>query len=74
LREAFNSILDELSSQYLLVFPPNARTPDGKWHRIRVEVTNGRYAVRARQGYRYDAGASPSTARPGPPRPPLTSR
>ena len=57
LREAFDSILDELSSQYLLAYSPTARAPDGRWHRIRVEVAGGRYDVRARRGYRYDAAA-----------------
>jgi Ca-activated chloride channel family protein len=72
LREAFDSILDEISSQYLLAYPPTAKAPDGKWHRIRVEVADGRYAVRARRGYRYDAAPSPPGRFPpaaAPPRP-----
>ncbi len=55
LQEAFDTILEELSAQYLLVFQPRMRAPDGRWHRIRVETADGRYRVRARQGYRYMA-------------------
>lgn len=55
LRRTFDTILEELSSQYLLVYEPRSKKPDGKWHRIRVEAGNGRYEVRARQGYRYDS-------------------
>lgn len=43
-------IADELSRQYYLGYAaPNA--PDGRWHDIRVEVSNQSYVVRARQGY-----------------------
>ncbi len=63
LREAFDSILDELSSQYLLMYEPRAKTPDGKWHRIRVEVNNRRYDVRARHGYRYEASTPAKSPR-----------
>jgi len=53
MRQAFNTILEELSSQYLLAYEPRAKGPDGKWHRIRVEIADGDYEVRTRQGYRY---------------------
>jgi Ca-activated chloride channel family protein len=47
----FKEILEDLSHQYLLGYePPSPR--DGKYHSIRVETTNGRYKVRARQGYK----------------------
>jgi VWFA-related protein len=53
MRQAFETILDELSSQYLLAYQPRSQGPDGKFHRIRVEATGGHYDVRTRQGYRY---------------------
>jgi VWFA-related protein len=43
-------IADELSKQYFLGYPA-AGEKDGKWHSIRVEVTNREYIVRARRGY-----------------------
>lgn len=52
LGEAFNQILDELAHQYLLSYVPKTFTRDGSWHRIRVEVTDKAYTVRAREGYR----------------------
>jgi VWFA-related protein len=48
LAETFNQILEELSNQYFLTYPlPRS---DDKWHKIRVEVGNGRYQVRHREG------------------------
>ncbi len=53
LGETFDQILEELANQYFLTYPPPAGTDhDGKYHKIRVEVTNGRYKVRARDGVR----------------------
>jgi VWFA-related protein len=43
-------IADELSRQYFLGYPAGTEK-DGKWHAIRVEVTNPNYVVRARRGY-----------------------
>jgi len=36
---------------YRLAYPPSAIRHDDNWHRITVDV-EGRYDVRARQGYR----------------------
>ncbi len=52
LEKAFAEIVDDLSNQYLLAYPPKNTKRDGAWRRIRVEVAGGRHAVRARQGYR----------------------
>jgi Ca-activated chloride channel homolog len=52
LRETFDQIVEELSSQYLVTYAPPSAARDGAWHQIRVEVGDGRYTVRARQGYR----------------------
>lgn len=43
-------IADELSRQYHLGYPTSGER-DGQWRRIRVEVRNPNYKVRARQGY-----------------------
>jgi VWFA-related protein len=45
------SIADELSRQYFLGYPAATEKKDGKWHAIRVEVSNPSYVVRARRGY-----------------------
>ncbi len=43
-------VADELTRQYFLGYESPA-VRDGRWHSIRVEVTRGRYLVRARRGY-----------------------
>lgn len=48
----FVQIIEELSSQYLLSYQPDAPVRDGEWHTIRVEVDRGEYRVRTRQGFR----------------------
>jgi Ca-activated chloride channel homolog len=45
-----SSIADELSKQYFLGYAASGEK-DGKWHAIRVEVSNSSYVVRARRGY-----------------------
>ena len=47
---ATRGIADELSQQYYIGYPAAAQK-DGRWHTIRVEVTNSAYRVRARRGY-----------------------
>ncbi len=51
LHEAFNDLLEELSQQYLLGYPPTKTARDDTYRRIKVSV-DGPYQVRARQGYR----------------------
>ena len=51
LHDAFNELLDELSNQYLLGYPPGHAGHDEAWRRIKVEV-DGYREIRARQGYR----------------------
>jgi Ca-activated chloride channel family protein len=51
LHSAFNELLEELSNQYLLGYPPSRAERDGSWRRIKVDV-DGYRQVRARQGYR----------------------
>jgi VWFA-related protein len=52
LNGAFADLLEELSHQYLLGYPPTSNSRDGKWHEITVKV-DGHSNVRARQGYRF---------------------
>jgi VWFA-related protein len=47
---ATSRIADELSRQYYLAYPSRGYR-DGRWHTIRVEVTNPSLHVRARRGY-----------------------
>jgi Ca-activated chloride channel homolog len=52
LRSTFDEITAELSSQYFLTYAPPASAKDDAWHQIRVEVGDGHYTVRHRQGRR----------------------
>ena len=52
LDEIFAEILDDLHHQYLLAYPAPGNERDGKWHRLAVVANDGKYHVRARQGYR----------------------
>jgi VWFA-related protein len=51
LQAAFQELLDELSNQYLLGYPPTNSKRDDTWREIKVQV-DGHTGVRARQGYR----------------------
>jgi Ca-activated chloride channel homolog len=51
LHNAFEELLEELSNQYLLGYPPTNAARDDTWREIKVEV-QGHKNVRARQGYR----------------------
>jgi len=48
----FEEILEDLSNQYLISYSYPDEERDGQYHRIRVEVGDGQYHVRARDGYR----------------------
>ena len=50
LNPATEGIASELSQQYYLGYPAPGKN-DGRWHAIRVEVSNHNYRVRARRGY-----------------------
>jgi VWFA-related protein len=51
LQGAFAELLDELSNQYLLGYPPINNKRDDTWREIKVQV-DGHTGIRARQGYR----------------------
>jgi len=48
----FQEILEDLSNQYLISYNYPDTERDGQLHTIRVEVGDGKYHVRAREGYR----------------------
>ena len=50
LRTATARIAEELNSQYVMAYP-SPRATDGRYHSIRVRVTQPGYKVRARNGY-----------------------
>ena len=52
LSSAFDTLLEELSHQYLIGYPPPGEVRDGKFHEIKVRV-DGHHNVRARNGYRF---------------------
>jgi Ca-activated chloride channel family protein len=53
--EAFERIALELRHQYSIAYRPENFAPDGKWHRLKIRVTQAdgdhRLVVRSRQGY-----------------------
>jgi len=51
LEEAFDQISEELRSQYTLGYYPTNNTKDGKFRKIKVEMTNHDLKVLARKGY-----------------------
>lgn len=51
LDRAFAAVVADLSSQYVLGYAPRRAPTDGSWREIRVEMTDPRLRVRARQGY-----------------------
>jgi VWFA-related protein len=52
LDEAFDQIVVELASQYVLSYAPTDPSPDERWRTISVRVRSDGSDVRARQGYR----------------------
>lgn len=50
-RSAFAYIADELRNQYVVGYYPKSQKPDGKFHKIKVEVSRKDAQVRARSGY-----------------------
>jgi Ca-activated chloride channel family protein len=52
LREAFASIVEELSNQYTLTYKPTNRARDGKWREVGVKLERTELQARTRKGYR----------------------
>ncbi len=51
LAPAFDSIVEEFQSQYVITFKPSNRARKGEYRRLRVLVTPGGYEISTRQGY-----------------------
>ena len=51
LREAFKNIAAELGKQFTLVFEPDEKMLDGKYHKIEVKTVNPELVVRTREGF-----------------------
>jgi VWFA-related protein len=48
---SFQDISEELRSQYTIAYRPSNDKPDGTFRRLRIDVANRQYQVRARNGY-----------------------
>jgi VWFA-related protein len=67
LDQSFQDIGDELRNQYSIAYIPTNYVLDGKYHKIRIEISDHKgYQVRARRGYFAKANANipanPSTS------------
>jgi len=56
LREAFESIIEELGNQYTLAYRPTNRARDGRWREIDVKPARAELTTRTRKGYRAPKG------------------
>lgn len=52
LRDAFASIVAELSNQYTIGYQPSNKARDGNWRNIDVKLARSEVSVRTRRGYR----------------------
>jgi Ca-activated chloride channel homolog len=52
LREAFQSIIEELGNQYTLAYRPSNRARDGRFREIEIKLSRPELTPRARKGYR----------------------
>lgn len=52
LREAFASIVEELSNQYTITYRPTNRTRDGRWRTIDLKLSKPELTARTRKGYK----------------------
>ena len=52
LNNVFDEIVAELANQYVLSYSSTNQKQDNSWRNIRVRIKNGKYDVRARDGYR----------------------
>jgi len=66
LGQSFLDIGDELRHQYALAYSPAGRSPDGKYHTIRIQVDRRDVIVRTRKGYYSAPIPVPSTPRATP--------
>lgn len=64
-RDAFDRIVRDSSSYYVLAYYPPSDKRDGKFHRIEVKVNRPGLVVRSRRGYASPRGKPSSPAKPG---------
>jgi VWFA-related protein len=62
---AFDRIVSDNSSYYVLAYLPPSEKRDGKSHKIDVQVKRAGVSVRSRRGYRSPRGAAPPIELPG---------
>jgi VWFA-related protein len=60
LATAFDKIVADSSTYYVLAYPAPNNKRDGKFHKISVQVNRPRVAIRARSGYRSPSGTAPA--------------
>lgn len=51
LREAFQSIVEELGNQYTLAYQSSNRARDGRWRAIEIKLAHDKFTARTRKGY-----------------------
>lgn len=51
MREAFQSIVEELSKQYTVGYQPTNTNRDGRWRTIKIEISKPKTTARTRKGY-----------------------
>jgi Ca-activated chloride channel homolog len=56
IKDVFADIVVELSNQYLLSYASSNDAHDGTWRKLQVELSEQKYQVRHRQGYRAAGG------------------
>jgi len=61
---AFDRIVSDSSSYYVLAYYPPSEKRDGKFHKIDVQVKRPGITVRARRGYKSPRGAAPDPELP----------
>ncbi|HEX8919843.1 MAG TPA: VWA domain-containing protein [Pyrinomonadaceae bacterium] len=52
MREAFQSIIEELGNQYTLAYQPSNRARDGRFREIAVKLSRSELTARTRKGYK----------------------
>ncbi len=62
---AAQHVLDTDGSYYTLTYSPDDLRADGRWHKVRVKLTEGDYQLSYRRGYFDDGGGATTPGAPG---------
>ena len=74
LDQSFQDIGDELRNQYQITYNPSNFVPNGKYHRIKIDLPKfSGYQIRARRGYYARPHGGDVMVNPAPPKPAGTS-